>query len=205
MKTTLLYVGATLFISSCVDTSNSNERQDLPVEEMKASVEAVEIHFEKEKNDSVIDSEPKLIIHNSPNDGRCTLPNDELGSDKLGSIPDRPVIISCPPMPLPDHEIFEIPEIDAQYPGGIVAMKEFIYSNLSYPDPYVDVQGTVYVSFVIEKDGSISRAKVARGIGEKYDQEALRVVNSMPNWIPANSNGKVVVSKVRMPIRFTFN
>lgn len=205
MKTTLLYVGATLFISSCVDTANSNERQDLPVEEMKASVEAEEIHFDKETLDSVINSDPKSIKNTEPNGGKGTLPKSELGGDKLVSIPDRPVIISCPPMPLPDHEIFEIPEIDAQYPGGIVAMKEFIYSNLSHPDPYVDVQGTVYVSFVIEKDGFISGAKVVRGIGEKHDKEALRVINSMPNWIPAKSNGKVVVSKVRMPIRFTFN
>lgn len=195
MKTILLLAGAALFLESCIDTSNLNEPQDLPVEEMKSRVEAEEIYFEKELNEPIADVENEKIE-------RLTL--------------EKPIVDpETPPYPsdmieVKDPDSFGIdqfPQVSAVYPGGIEALKKFINSNLAYPqvDGGFDYQGTVYVSFVIEKDGSISRAEVARGVTEELDQEALRVVNSMPNWIPAESDGKVIATKVRLPIRFTLN
>ena len=64
------------------------------------------------------------------------------------------------------------------------------------------VQGTVYVSFVVESDGRINEAKVLRGIGSGCDEEALRVVKSMPNWTPGTQRGKPVRVRYNLPIRF---
>ena len=81
-------------------------------------------------------------------------------------------------------------------------MKKFIASNLKYPNREVSYQGKVYVSFVVGKDGGIEDEKVFRGVSKELDAEALRVIRAMPNWIPAENNGKIVAAKVRLPISF---
>ena len=65
------------------------------------------------------------------------------------------------------------------------------------------IQGVVYVTFVVEPDGSISNVRVIRGIGGGCDEEAIRVVKMMPKWIPGNQRGKPVRVQFNMPIKFT--
>jgi TonB family protein len=87
---------------------------------------------------------------------------------------------------------------------GSEAMMEFLVKNISYPKEAQDknIQGTVYVSFIVEKDGSISNAKVIRGVHKLLDKEALRVVNLMPKWIPGKQNGKTARVAFTMPVKF---
>lgn len=97
-----------------------------------------------------------------------------------------------------------IPKIDAKYVGGHNAMVEKIMSVQEYPeiDRELGNQGTVYVSFVVEKDGSISNIKTAKGISKTLDREAERIVRSFPKWIPGEDEYGVVRTRVSMPIKF---
>ena len=92
----------------------------------------------------------------------------------------------------------------AEYPGGVDAMVNYIASSVVYPEKAKadNVQGKVFVQFVVETDGSIAEATVLRGVGGECDDEALRVVKSMPKWQPATFKGKPVRSKYVMPINF---
>ncbi len=90
------------------------------------------------------------------------------------------------------------------FPGGDTARIRFLSENLKYPRIAKEsgIQGIVYVTFVVEKDGSISNASVIRGIGGGCDEEALRVVRTMPKWNPGRQNGKEVRVQFNMSITF---
>lgn len=97
-----------------------------------------------------------------------------------------------------------ITERDPFYPGGQHAMRAFIKENLKYPRSAKKnkTTGRVFVNFIINKDGDVINAKVMRGIGDGCDEEALRVVNSMPQWEPAFQNGKPINVSITVPISF---
>ena len=84
-------------------------------------------------------------------------------------------------------------------------MVDYVAKSIVYPEKAKadGVQGKVYVQFVVETDGSIAEATVLHGVGGECDDEALRVVKSMPKWKPATFKGKPVRSKYVMPIYYT--
>lgn len=92
----------------------------------------------------------------------------------------------------------------AAYPGGQDAMIAYIGKELEYPREAMDkgIQGTVYVTFVVETDGRIDGVKMLRGIGSGCDEEAVRVVRGMPKWMPGRQRGKEVRVQYNLPIRF---
>lgn len=92
-----------------------------------------------------------------------------------------------------------------EYPGGYVALRKFLARNLQYPEMAkgAGIQGKVYVSFIVWKDGSVSDVKIIRGIDGGCDEEVLRVVKLMPDWKPGEQNGKKVNVVYRMPVVFT--
>jgi protein TonB len=102
-------------------------------------------------------------------------------------------------------QIFTVVEEMPEYPGGNKAMYSFMGQNIKYPEKARQnkVEGTVYVSFVVLKDGSVSSVSVLRGIGSGCDEEAMRVVKSMPNWKPGKQDGKPVNVQYNLPIKFT--
>jgi len=91
-----------------------------------------------------------------------------------------------------------------EFPGGNTARVKFLSENIKYPKDAKDagIQGPVHLTFVVEKDGSISNVGVLRGIGGGCDEEATRVVSSMPKWKPGRQNGKEVRVQFNMPINF---
>jgi len=101
-------------------------------------------------------------------------------------------------------EVFKVVEQMPAFPGGQGDLLKFLATNINYPKVAKDngVEGMVVVQYVIEKDGSISNAKVIRGIGAGCDEEALRVVNAMPNWIAGKQRGQAVAVQFNLPIRF---
>ena len=104
-----------------------------------------------------------------------------------------------------DNNIYDdTPEVMPEYPGGMQAMMNFIGENVKYPEDAMEknISGKVFVSFVVEKDGSVSEAKVVKGVCESIDNEALRVVNAMPKWTPGKKDGKNV--RVSYTLPFTF-
>jgi len=96
----------------------------------------------------------------------------------------------------------EVPYSYPQFPGGNSALAKFIEDNLRYPEGESCAQGRVVISFVVERDGSLSDFKVVKSIGEPYDDEALRVAKLMPKWVPARTGGKTTVVRYNIPISF---
>lgn len=97
------------------------------------------------------------------------------------------------------------PEMFPQFPGGHVALFEYLSKNIKFPKSKEneDVKVRVVTTFTVEKDGSITDAKIVRSQGEAFDNEALRVINGMPKWIPGMQNGKAVSVKYLLPITFS--
>ncbi len=91
-----------------------------------------------------------------------------------------------------------------QYPGGHDKMIEYLFVETNYPDEaYAKHEtGEVLVGFTVEADGHISVAQVLKGVSPSLDAEAVRVVKSMPNWVPGTKNGKPVRAELSIPINF---
>ncbi|MCK9220160.1 MAG: TonB family protein [Bacteroidales bacterium] len=102
-------------------------------------------------------------------------------------------------------EIFTVVEEQPGYPGGDEARIGFLKQNIKYPDEAKElgIQGKVFVTFVVEADGSITDVRVLRGIGGGCDAEAIRVVKSMPRWVPGKQRGVPVRVQFTLPIKFT--
>lgn len=98
-----------------------------------------------------------------------------------------------------------IPETFPQFPGGHIALVEYLSKNIKFPKEKEkeNVRARVVASFTVDKDGSITDAKIVRSQGEAFDNEALRVINGMPKWIPGIQNGKAVRVKYILPITFS--
>ncbi|MBP5540191.1 MAG: TonB family protein [Bacteroidales bacterium] len=98
-----------------------------------------------------------------------------------------------------------IEEYGPQFPGGDDSLYSFIQRNIQYPERCHEATGKVYVAFTVETDGSITDAKVLRGICSEYNEEALRIVRMMPRFIPGRySDGTPVRVTMCLPIVFDF-
>ena len=98
-----------------------------------------------------------------------------------------------------------IPETMPQFPGGREVLLKYLAANIKYPASAVKAkkQGRVIVTFIVQKDGSITHAKIARSINPELDAEALRVVKGMPKWTPGTQLGKPVSVKYVLPVKFS--
>lgn len=105
-----------------------------------------------------------------------------------------------------ENYIFTTVETAPEYPGGTEALYQFLAANFKHPGHQdTECSGKVYVTFVVEKDGSVSNAKVLREDCKGYGEEALRVVKLMPKWKPGRSQGKPVRVQYNLPINFKNN
>ena len=102
------------------------------------------------------------------------------------------------------NKVFDVVDQMPSFPGGNEALMKFLSDNVKYPVVAQEngVQGRVVVSFVVEKDGSITDVKVVRSVDPSLDKEAARVVKSMPRWIPGKQNGAAVRVKYNVPVSF---
>ena len=118
--------------------------------------------------------------------------------------PDTALVVVNRDASSTNDNVFDVVEEMPEFPGGQIAMLEYLSKNVRYPDEAhkAGKQGRVIATFVVEKDGSITNAKVVRSIDPLLDAEALRVISSMPNWIPGKQNGKPVAVKYTVPVSF---
>jgi protein TonB len=138
-------------------------------------------------------------------------PVEPLGMVTMGMpciIPDPDIEPSAEPefrVTAPD-EPMDFPESMAEYNGGVEAMFTFINGNITYPkyERSNNIQGNVYVKFIVEKDGSITNPVILKSVtgSENLDAEVIRIINKMPNWTPGEHRGKSVRSNMTLPIRF---
>jgi uncharacterized protein len=103
-----------------------------------------------------------------------------------------------------EDQIFMVAQSAPEYPGGYNEMIAFINKNVTHPKSATDDKkhGTVYVEFVVEKDGTLSRIRTIKGLSADYDREAERIVSLMPKWKPGKENNKYVTVRFVLPIKF---
>lgn len=101
--------------------------------------------------------------------------------------------------------VYDVTETMPQFPGGQEMMMKYLAANIKYPASAVKAkkQGRVIVTFVIQKDGSVTKARIARSVDPELDAEALRIVKAMPNWTPGTQDGKPVNVKYTIPVIFS--
>ena len=107
-------------------------------------------------------------------------------------------------MPADTTDTYLMVEAEPEFPGGMEALMKYLSENIKYPEQAKkeNIQGKVYMRFVVERDGSIVDAEILRGIGGGCDEEALRVVNAMPKWEPGKQKGTPVRVQYNLPIVF---
>lgn len=127
--------------------------------------------------------------------------NDDANGEVLKA---KEVIAQPEPPKVEETKVFDVVEQMPSFPGGPAALMTYLSQNTKYPVVAQEngVQGRVVVSFVVERDGSITDVRVVRSVDPSLDKEATRVVKSMPNWIPGKQNGSTVRVKYNVPVSF---
>jgi protein TonB len=106
-----------------------------------------------------------------------------------------------------DDEFFMVVENMPIFPGGDLGLMKYIQKNVKYPAiaKEYNITGKVYVSFIVDKSGSVTNVKIVRGVDKNLDSEAVRVVKSLPKYKPGKQRGKAVRVMFTIPINFTLN
>ena len=167
-----------------------------------------DVEYQSPVDTVIIEKDPETIKKRTAPFKTPKKEKEEMTVDEviLGNIDGVEEVIKAPETT--DHketEIFgDVVEQMPYFPGGTNALVEYMEKNIRYPEDCEEVciQGRVIVSFVVEKDGSISDAKVVRSVYPSLDEEALRVVNGMPKWCPGKQNGQSVRTKYTIPVTF---
>ena len=127
--------------------------------------------------------------------------NDEAGGEVLKA---KEVIAQPEPPKEEETKVFDVVEVMPSFPGGQAALFEWLSKNIKYPVVAEEngVQGRVIVTFVVERNGSITDVQVVKSVDPSLDKEAVRVVKAMPHWIPGKQNGSAVRVKYTLPVTF---
>lgn len=113
---------------------------------------------------------------------------------------------------LPDENVFStedslfiVVEKEPEFPGGLAALYRYLSQNIEYPKAAVEasIAGTVYVGFVVEKNGTLSNIEIQRSPHQLLSEEAVRVISSMPAWSPGKQRGKAVRVRFSLPVKFS--
>lgn len=201
---------AAIIAASCANKDNiaaNDETKSMSADEArKAKMRARVIH-ESETADStsfteilIVDDEdlgceaeePELIAEPTPNFDTVT--------DDLRHVDDTSVVEEKNA----SDQIFQSAEQMPEFPGGEAELMKYVANNVHYPETarINEIQGRVVVRFVVEKDGSVGDVKVARSKDPDLDREAVRVVKTLPNFIPGKSNGQTVRVWFTLPVSF---
>ena len=179
------------------------EMEQKVVEKVKSSVKftAPEIKKDDEvKPEDELKSQDDLSKTNTAIGAFDVKGNDEAEGEVLKA---KEVVVDEKPKE-EETKVFDVVEQMPQFPGGPNALFEYLSKNIKYPVVAEEngIQGRVIVTFVVERDGSITDVKVAKSVDPSLDKEAQRVVKSMPHWIPGKQNGSAVRVKYTVPVTF---
>lgn len=134
---------------------------------------------------------------------------DVKGNDEGGEVLKAKEVIATEPVKPKEEEnkVFDVVEQMPSFPGGNAALMNYLSQNIKYPVIAEEngIQGRVVVQFVVGKDGHISDVRVAKSVDPSLDKEAVRVVRSMPRWIPGKQNGQAVTVRYTLPVTFRLN
>ena len=180
------------------------EVEKIEIERVKSSVAFTVPEIKKDdevKEDQEIKSQDELQETNTAIGAFNVEGNDEEAGEVLKA---KEVIAEPEPPKVEETKVFDVVEEMPQFPGGQAALLEYLAKNIKYPVVAEEngVQGRVIVTFVVERDGSITDVKVVKSVDPSLDKEAARVVKSMPHWIPGKQNGSAVRVKYTVPVTF---
>ena len=124
-----------------------------------------------------------------------------LDGDKMAK--QEAIAVTKVPTQRPDG-VFVVVEEMPEFPGGEMALRSFIGRTIKYPADAIkdSIQGKVFVTFVVKADGTVGDAKIARGVHPLLDNEAIRVINSLPAWKPGKQGGEAVSVSYTVPVQF---
>ena len=187
-----------------VERKEQPQIEKVEVEKVKSSVKftAPEIKKDDEvKPEEEIKSQEDLSKTNTAIGAFDVKGNDEAAGEVLKA---KEVIAQPEPPKEEETKVFDVVEQMPSFPGGPQALFEYLSKNIKYPPVAEEngVQGRVIVSFVVERDGSITDVRVVKSVDPSLDKEAQRVVKSMPRWIPGKQNGSAVRVKYTVPVTF---
>ena len=171
--------------------TQADTKKELPQPQPKAQSQQV-----KEVLDLTLDLDKKILP-----DVTGDIISPDLGLKKGDStviVPDNNLIIDSSSL------VIEYPDVEAEFPGGFDKWKDYLLSELVYPEISIEQGecGQVYIGFTVQTDGSITDVKVVRGVSRYLDSEAKRVIRSSPKWIPAMVGKNKVITKMTIPINF---
>ena len=187
-----------------VERKETPQVEKVEVEKVKSSVKftAPEIKKDDEvKPEEEIKSQEDLSKTNTAIGAFDVKGNDEAAGEVLKA---KEVIAQPEPPKGEETKVFDVVEQMPSFPGGQSALFQWLSSNIKYPVVAEEngVQGRVIVTFVVERDGSITDVKVVKSVDPSLDKEAVRVTKSMPKWIPGKQNGSAVRVKYTLPVTF---
>ena len=176
----------------------------IEVERVKSSVKFVPPVIKKDdevKPEDELKSQEELNQTNTAIGAFDVKGNDEAAGEVLKA---KEVIAQPEPPKEEETKVFDVVEQMPSFPGGPSALMQYLSSNIKYPVVAEEngVQGRVVCTFVVERDGSITDVRVIKSVDPSLDKEAVRVVKSMPKWIPGKQNGSAVRVKYTVPVTF---
>lgn len=175
--------------------------EEIPLIEKQEEVVEVLKHDQQEEKQQTIDvmNDVNENITSSANKNQVTDPNKTAQKNVDIKFGDDEFKVSKVKV-ISDVEPF--PDVDAAYFGGLAERQKFISEHFKISDMDIEEgnEGVIYVSFVVETDGSISDVKIARGVSASLDREAERVTKLFPKWKPGEKSGHRVRTRVNMPI-----
>ena len=179
------------------------EVEKIEVERVKSSVAFTVPEIKKDeevKEDQEMKSQDDLAETNTAIGAFTVEGNDETAEVK--HVEEK--IAEPEPVKEEETKVFDVVEQMPSFPGGPSALMQYLSSNIKYPVVAEEngVQGRVVCTFVVEKDGSITDVRVVKSVDPSLDKEAMRVVKSMPKWIPGKQNGSAVRVKYTVPVTF---
>ena len=187
-----------------VEKKEEPKIEKVEVEKVKSSVKFVPPVIKKDsevKPEEELKSQEELNKTNTAIGAFDVKGNDEAAGEVLKA---KEVIAQPEPPKEEETKVFDVVEQMPSFPGGPSALMQFLSSNIKYPVVAEEngVQGRVVCTFVVEKDGSITDVRVIKSVDPSLDKEAMRVVKSMPKWIPGKQNGSAVRVKYTLPVTF---
>jgi protein TonB len=190
--------GPVIFISVTPD-KYTNPREIAPLEPKKPVILSVQVKY----SPPVITDDPALLT------------NTLMSNDLATTLVQNGTVIANPdsemkyiaPDPVRNDEIIIFSQEPPIFPGGPTALLKYIADNTNYPQEAIDInlQGKVIVKFAVMYDGSVSRIEVLRGVSPLLDNEAMRVVGTLPKWRPGKQNGNPVSVWFMVPVTFKIN
>ena len=211
-KTTNLLIGAILTLAVLFIGFEWSERDkkvvtDTGIQEVVFEEEIIPITEQEQPKQAPPPPEtPKVeeVLEIMDNDSKVEESTIQASDDTQAAVEVKYTPVEVEEEEVEEQQIFQVVEEMPEFPGGMAECMKWLGKNIKYPTISQEngVQGRVIIQFVVNRDGSIVDAQVARGVDPYLDKEALRVVGLMPKWKPGKQRGKEVRVKYTLPVMF---